>query len=317
MYVPAGKISDAASLLRDELGKASNIKSRTTRQSVTSAIKSCQEQLKALSNRHYAVFVGETSSGWISEAIEAPKPLKGIIYRCGPAFSLDPLEGMVEKGPKYAIICMDLSEVTLATLQGTSTDILFEDESQVPQKQSRGGQSAKRFEKNRQLAIIAWFKSSADKLNERLLGMELAGIIISGPGLTKNDFTEGEHLHHELRKKIIGVVDVGYTGFQGIKETIQNAEDLLKETGLVKQRGLMRSFFTALSKDGAVIYGRKTVEDALLKGKVKTLLISAPDRMLENTASEFGTETNVISTEFEEGEQLRKVFGGVAAILRY
>jgi peptide chain release factor subunit 1 len=317
MYVPDGKVPDAMSLLRDEAGKAENIKSRVTKQAVISAIKSCQERLKMLPKGHYAVFVGDTSSGWTSEAIETPKPLKGIIYRCGSEFFLDPLESMQDKGPKYAIINLDLHEVSLALLQGTALDIVFEDESQVPSKQDRGGQSARRFEKNRQIAIKAWFKSSADKINEILLNEELAGIVISGPGLTKNNFADGEHLHHELRKKIIGVIDVGYTGFQGVKETIQNAEDLLKETELVKQRNLMRNFFAALSKDGAVMYGRKAVEDALLKGRVKMLLLSAPDKMLANAASEFGTETNVISTEFEEGEQLRKVFGGVAAILRY
>jgi peptide chain release factor subunit 1 len=304
--------------LRDEAGKAENIKSRVTRQAVTSAIKSCLEKLKTLPNGHYAVYVGETSSGWISEAIEAPKPLKGIIYRCGSEFFLEPLESMQDKGPKYAIICLDLHEVTLATLQGTALDIVFEDESQVPQKMGRGGQSAKRFEKNRQLAIIAWFKSSAEAIAGELLDLEdLAGIVISGPGLTKNDFNDSEYLHHELRKKILGIVDVGYTGFQGVKETIQNAEELLKETELVKQRSMMRNFFAALSKDGAVMYGRKAVEDALLKGRVKTLLLSAPEKMLEESASKFSTEVNVISTEFEEGEQLRKVFGGVAAILRY
>jgi peptide chain release factor subunit 1 len=318
LYVPAGKISDAASLLRDELGKASNIKSRTTKLSVTAAIKSCQERLKMLPNGHYAVFVGDTSAGWISEAIAVPKPLKGIIYRCGSEFFLEPLESMQDKGPKYAIICLDLHEVTLAILQGTALDIVLEDESTVPQKMSRGGQSAKRFEKNRQLAIIAWFKSSAEAIAGKLLDLEdLAGIVISGPGLTKNDFNDSEYLHHELRKKILGIVDVGYTGFQGVKETIQNAEELLKETELVKQRSMMKDFFAALSKDGAVMYGRSAVEDALLKGKVKTLLLSAPEKMLEESASRFKTEVNVISTEFEEGEQLRKVFGGVAAILRY
>ena len=271
-----------------------------------------------LPNGHYAVFVGDTSAGWISEAIAVPKPLKGIIYRCGSEFFLEPLESMQDKGPKYAIICLDLHEVTLAILQGTALDIVLEDESTVPQKMSRGGQSAKRFEKNRQLAIIAWFKSSAEAIAGKLLDLEdLAGIVISGPGLTKNDFNDSEYLHHELRKKILGIVDVGYTGFQGVKETIQNAEEILKETELVKQRSMMKDFFAALSKDGAVMYGRSAVEDALLKGKVKTLLLSAPEKMLEESASRFKTEVNVISTEFEEGEQLRKVFGGVAAILRY
>ena len=54
LYIPDGRIPDAQQLLRDEYGKASNIKSRVTRQSVESAIKSCQERLKSLVSGHSA-----------------------------------------------------------------------------------------------------------------------------------------------------------------------------------------------------------------------------------------------------------------------
>jgi peptide chain release factor subunit 1 len=107
LYVPNGKVPEASGMLRDELGKASNIKSRVTRNSVTSGIKSALERLKMASG-DVVIFVGPTSDGWISEIIEVPKPLSSIIYRCGSKFDFSPIDSMIDKGVKYAIVCIDL-----------------------------------------------------------------------------------------------------------------------------------------------------------------------------------------------------------------
>jgi peptide chain release factor subunit 1 len=316
LYVPDNKQSQAAKLLRDELGKCSSIKSRSTRQSVEAGIKSTLEKLK-LASGDVAIFVGPTSEGWISEIVEVPKPLSGIIYRCGSTFFLEPIDKMRERGPKYAIICLDLHEAVLAFLQGTHIDVVFSDESIIPNKMSRGGQSARRFEKNRQIAIKAWFNGLSDKVNDILMQdiESLAGVIISGPGLTKNDFYQGEFLHHEIRKKIIGVVDTGYVGDQGIKETINGAEDLLQETELISQRKMMKEFFRRLAKDEKITYAR--VEEDVLGGRVETLLLSKADKKLEEVAAKFGAKVVIIATDFEEGKQLKEIFGGKVGLLRY
>lgn len=317
LYVPEGKVPDAASLLRDELGKCGNIKSRVTRQAVESGIKSAQERLKLLPTGSFAIFVGNTSSGWISEAVEAEKPLKSIIYRCGSSFFLDPLEAMRDKGAKYAIVCMDLSDVTIAILQGTSISIVYQDDAFIPGKIGAGGQSAPRYERNRQLAIVAWYKKVSEAMTATLLSENLTGIIISGSGLTKNEFNDSGYVHHELRKKIIGIIDTGYTGEQGIRETIQNSEELLKESELVKQRTIMREFLRQLSRDGKATYGQNSVLKSLNENRIKVLLLTIHDDNLKTECEKHGTEYKVISDEFEEGAQLKNVFGGYAALLRY
>jgi peptide chain release factor subunit 1 len=315
LYIPDGRIADAHQLLRDEYGKAGNIKSRITRQSVESAIKSCQEKLKSLKSGNYAVFCGETSDGWINEAIECPKPIKGIIYRCGNTFDLSILDEMLDKGPKYAIINMDLSEFFIGVLQGTSITTICKDESIVPNKHSKGGQSSRRFDKNRDLAIIAWYKKLAESANI-LLNLDITGVIISGPGMTKNEFVDREYLHHELRKKIIGVIDTGYTGEQGLRETIQNARDLLKDTELIKQRNIMEKFFKELSRD-KVVYGKSEIINAIKNGSISTVLVSHDNPDIQELSKNFGSDYTVISDTFEEGKQLSMIFGGFAGILRY
>jgi peptide chain release factor subunit 1 len=204
----------------------------------------------------------------------------------------------------------------LAILQGVHVETKLHEDSIVPSKQDRGGQSQRRFDKNRDLAIIAWYKSSAEKIDKVLLDEDLAGIIISGPGLTKNEFYLGEYLHHELRKKILGVIDTGYVGVQGIKETIGNAGELLAESELVKQRKLMSTFFRRLANDDRVSYGKNVLEE-LRNGKVDTLLLSNVDKGLENESVAYGTKIEYIDSGFEEGAQLEKIFGGIGALLRY
>jgi len=314
LYVPFDRVPDATKLLRDEIGKASNIKSRTTRQAVTTSIKSCQEKLKAI-NVDSAIFVGNTNIGWISQAIETPKPLTGLIYRCGSEFFLDPLERMSDSGPTYAIINLDLHEVALAVLCGVHMDVLFDDESQVPSKMGRGGQSARRFEKNRKIAITAWFRKCSDKISEILLSRDIEGIVVSGPGLTKNDFVDRGYLHHELMKKVVGIVDTGYAGVQGLKEALNGSEELFTDLALVSQRKSVRAFLEVLSKDGKVTYGRQQVMANLNKSSI--VLLSSEDVEIKKMAETSGTNVVIVSAEFEEGKMLRDVFGGYAALLRY
>jgi peptide chain release factor subunit 1 len=76
------------------------------------------------------------------------------------------------------------------------------------------------------------------------------------------------------------------------------------------------------NNEAMVAYGEREVRKSLELGAVDTLLIS------EELEAEFVhelvekaelTSANVefISTEFEEGSQLKRAFGGVAALLRY
>ncbi len=97
---------------------------------------------------------------------------------------------------------------------------------------------------------------------------------MGGPA-TKEEFVEGEYLHHELRKKIIGVVDISYHGEYGLKELVEKASDILKDHEAIKERHLIQKFFKHLVKDtGMITYGEREVRKALELGAVDTLLIS-------------------------------------------
>ena len=126
----------------------------------------------------------------------------------------------------------------------------------------------------------------------------------------------------DVKKKIIAVLDLSYTGDFGLQELLDKASDVLVEDEVADEKKIMQVFFEKLSKEpGKVTWGRDHVLEVLKMGAVDKLLISeeVDNKTLmefENMAEEFGTEVKIISTETREGVQLKEI-GKYAAILRY
>ncbi len=136
--------------------------------------------------------------------------------------------------------------------------------------------SAHRFERLREEAAQSFYKKISEKMNGIFLpyGEKLKGLIIAGPGITKNYFLNQELMDNRIRNLIIGNIDTSYTDESGIRETVQKSGELLKGAEITKERKNLDEFFEAVVKTGLGTYGRKEVEKALLIGKVGTLLLS-------------------------------------------
>ncbi|MFH1588682.1 MAG: peptide chain release factor aRF-1 [Candidatus Diapherotrites archaeon] len=136
--------------------------------------------------------------------------------------------------------------------------------------------SAKRFEHLREEAAQDFYKRMSEKINNHFMPYEdkLKGIIIGGPGMTKNYFLNKGMLDHRLKQKIIGSIDTSYTDESGVRELVQKSEDLLKDTDLMKEKILINKFFEEIGKDNLAAYGEKEIFEALAIGKVETLLVS-------------------------------------------
>ncbi|MCR4335226.1 MAG: hypothetical protein NUV57_01675, partial [archaeon] len=136
--------------------------------------------------------------------------------------------------------------------------------------------SAQRFERLREEEEHTFYKRVSEKINNAFLKDEekLRGLVIAGPGMTKQAFLNVELIDHRLKKKIIGIIDTSYTDESGIRELVQKSEELLKDTDMMKERTTVTSFLGELAKDGLAIYGEKEVMQALDIGQVATVLVS-------------------------------------------
>lgn len=286
LYVPPTKqISDVSNYLKSEYSQSSNIKSTSTKKNVQSAISSILARLKNFKQppeNGLVFFVGHKSiaadqTDMVQYVLEPPDPVPTFIYKCDSNFFTEPLEGMLEEKETFGLIVIDRGEATIGLLQGKRIVPIKNIPSLVPSKHGRGGQSARRFERLIEIAAHEFYKKVAHIANESFLSQkELKGVLIGGPGPTKEYFVKNEYLHYELQKKIIETFDTGYTDEYGLREMIEKARDTLKDLDLMREKDLVQRLFEEIRKtDGGLsVYGEKMVKDALLIGAVDTLMLS-------------------------------------------
>ncbi len=377
LYIPPDKqISDVVAQLRAEHGQAANIKSKSTRTNVQSALESVLARLKYYPRppeNGFVIFCGTLDldghrTTLDTMIIEPHEPITSYKYHCDSSFYLDPLEEMLVEKRTFGLIAIDRREATIGLLRGKSIESRKHMTSTVPGKQRKGGQSAHRFQQLRLIAIHDFYKKIGNSASEIFLTIDhkdLEGVLIGGPSPTKEEFFDGEFLHHELQKKITGLFDTAYTDESGLYELVDAADDALQDLEVTKQKKIMQRFMRELVSDkGLVAYGDRQVRENLELGAVSVLLISEDLRQVRVTIAcqncdytrketlesvpgsieercpscnsdlkvtdvvdvvdeltevcdQMGTGVEFISTEFEEGDQLMRAFGGVAAMLRY
>ncbi len=286
VYVPPGKqISDVLNTLRDEYGTATNIKSTTTRKNVMDAIVKVQQRLKLFKEppeNGLVIFCGAIpQNGPGSERIETyvivpPEPIHIYLYRCDARFHTEHLQEMLREKETYGILLLDASQATLATLQGRRLEIVRELTSGVPGKTRAGGQSARRYERLRDMRLQEYFTRVGHHANETFLPIEnLKGLILGGPGPTKYDFEKGEYLSYMLKDKILDVIDTSYVEEQGVKEIVNKAPEIMRKIRYIEEKKLMQQFLYEIGHDtGLVTYGEEDVRRALETGAIRTLLLS-------------------------------------------
>ncbi len=285
-YIPPGTDrSTVMNTLSEEINQSGNIKSPSTRKNVQGALRKIIGFLKNINFKLPAtglvVFAGNISE---TEGradirlftITPVRPLKVKLYWCDSSFHIDHLKEMMAPNDFYAIMTIDKNEATIAQLVGRKYEMLGHFTSMVPGKSRAGGQSSQRFERLREEAMQDFFRKSAEKFNSYFEPYipRIKGVLIGGPGMTKNYFMEKKVIHHELEKKILGVIDTAYTDEGGIRELVQKSQDLLKDSELVKERQILDKFLGEVAKDGLATYGQAEVEKALDEARVSTLIIS-------------------------------------------
>jgi peptide chain release factor subunit 1 len=288
LYVPpARQIAEVMSYLRNEYAQSSNIKSRTTRKNVMWAIDSLMgrvRQFKEPPAHGVAFFVGSKAVGAdktadVTYVIEPPEPLGTYLYRCDSTFFLDPLLAMVEEPELWGLIVMDRAEVTIGFLRGKRIEALRNKQSQVPSKHGRGGQSAHRFERLIEHAAHDFFVRCGEIANELFLPKkdQIKGILLGGPGATKEYFYKESYLHYELQQKVvIPLFNVGYTDEYGLKELVENATQTIHGLSVTEDKRLVQRLLGEIRKAeaGLAAYGEAEVLRALAAGAVDQLLLS-------------------------------------------
>ena len=286
LYVPPDRrIHEVLSQLREELGTASNIKSRTTRQNVQDAIERTSQRLRLFKEpppTGLVIFCGAIpQNGAGSEKMEIytlipPEPITVGFYRCDARFHVEPLLALVAEKDTYGILVIDGTEAVVATLKGRRVDIVKSFTSGIPGKSRAGGQSARRFERIREQVTNDYYKRIGQHFNDIMAKIpDLKGIIIGGPGPTKYVWEEGEYMLYMLKKKVLATIDTSYSSEAGVEEVVEKSNEILKGVRYSEEKELVQKFLYELGHEtGKAAFGEKKVQEYLQKGIVDMILIS-------------------------------------------
>ena len=286
VYIPPNRqISDVMAYLRNEYSQSSNIKSKSTMKNVMSAIDSIMSRLKTYKSpppNGLVLFCGEVPKAgdqtrMVQYVLEPPESIITFVYRCDSQFYTEPLTSMLLDKKAYGLITVDRSEATIGILSGNRISVIKNFDSMVPRKHRQGGQSAQRFERLIEIAAHEFYKKIADNCTDAFLDKpELIGILVGGPGATKDFFIKEGYLHHELQKKVVDTFDTGYTDEYGLKELVENAKTAIVGMDLMREKEMIQKLLSEIRKaDGGLsAYGEETVRDAAEKGAVDIFLLS-------------------------------------------
>ena len=286
LYIPPRKpIHEAIANLREEWGTAGNIKSDTTRNHVQDALTKAMQRLKlyrTAPDTGLVIFSGALpTNGPGSEVVNVweivpPKPVTQYLYQCDDHFHVEWLRDMLREEKVYGILVIDSSDVGMGILSGDRLEVVDVLTSGISGKTRKGGQSARRYERGREMELTYYFNRVGEHATRVFIdNNKVTGLLVGGPGPTKDEFLKGGYLHYELQKKILAVLDLGYSGREGVREIVEKGSDVLKDVRLVEEKRLVQKFLAEVNKQaGLAVYGLPRVMDALQKASAEVVLAS-------------------------------------------
>jgi peptide chain release factor subunit 1 len=205
-----------------------------------------------------------------------PRPIESFRYHCDSNFLTGPLAEMLADEGLFGLIVLDRREANVGWLRGKRVEPVKSASSLVPGKQRKGGQSAQRFARLRLEAIDNFYQEVAGMANDLFVPErhDLDGILVGGPSPTKDEFLDGDYLHHELQDEVLGKFDVAYTDESGLYDLVDAAQEVLADQEIMKDKAEMEEFFEELNRGERAAYGFAPTRQNLMMGAVDRLLLS-------------------------------------------
>jgi peptide chain release factor subunit 1 len=295
LYIPRDKsIDEIVAILKMESDSAA-IKSESVRDRLQDALKNVIQRLKLqkeIPENGLAIFAGtfaanDPKSEVLNvEELVPPEPITAYLYEIDDHFRLEPLREMLRDQKVVGLIAMDSKEASFGILNGERLELIENITSGIPGKSEKGGESQRRYERERDMELAYFFHRVADHSTKAFLkNNKVTVVVVGGPGLTKEDFVKGDYLHYELKNMLLCVVDTQSAGREGVKEALDKSSEALKNMCAPEQKRTVQRLLADIGKqDGLAITGLDPVFNAIKKGEVEVVLVNDSTNMIEIVA---------------------------------
>jgi peptide chain release factor subunit 1 len=291
LYVPPKtSIDEVIAFLKKE-SDAPHLKLGNTKNHLESNLKNVIRQLKQLKEipeNGLAAFAGDVADNLGKEVasfeqIIPSKPIGKYIYEVDNHFQLEPLRIMLRDQKIVGLIALDSKEAGFGVFIGDQLEVSRDITSGISGKTKKGGQSQRRYERERDMEVNFFFRRIAEHAAKLFLeNNQVTVLIVGGPGKTKNEFVEGNYLHYELKNALLDVVDTQFMGEKGVREVFSKSSETIREMCVPEEKRAVQRVLAELAKqNGLVTYGLDSVFGALKKGEAEVVLSTDSTEMIE------------------------------------
>ena len=251
-----------------------------------------------------AIFAGPNDAGngvMNIQEIVPPEPITSYLCTIDDHFDLDPLRKMLRQNRFVGLIAMDSKEAGFGILEGDRLDVVDDITSGVSGKSDKGGWSQRRYERERDMELTYYFHRVADHATKAFLeNRQVNGLIVGGPGQTKESFLAGDYLRYELKNVLVARPDTLSSGKEGVREALEKSKDNLNNLHALEEKKLMERLEADMGKqNGLAICGLNQVLDALMTGTAQVALAAEKTgtREIIATCKKCGTSRREIVDE--------------------
>jgi len=307
LYIPSGASIDQ---VVDTVKNAPDCKaeSNANTERLEAAPKQLLQHLKQkgeIPGNGVAVFAGTFAASAFEgerlniEEIAPPEPITAYLYEVGNHFQLQPLREMLRDQKTVGIMALDAKDASFGLLVGEQIELIDNISSGVPGKTGKGGQSQRRYERERDMELTAFFHRVAEHAAKAFLeDHQVTVLLVGGPGSTKNDFLKGDFLNYQLDNVLLNTVDTKSADKTALREILGKSTEFLKNMCGPEEKKIVERLLTELAKSsGLATYGFDPVLKALSSGEVDVALVTDDTGIIEVVAvcKRCGTErTNVV-----------------------
>jgi peptide chain release factor subunit 1 len=294
LYVPPETSMDEVIGMLKKESDSVDMKSESAEDRLQKTLKNVIQRLKQqkeIPENGFAVFAGTYGSNNQEEAfnfeeIVPPEPIAKYLYVVDNHFQLEPLREMLRDQKIVGLIALDSKEAGFGILNGELLELIGNITSGIPGKSGKGGQSQRRYERERDMELTYYFHRITEHATKAFLqDHKVTVLIVGGPGQTKDDFLKGDYLHYELKNALLSTVDTQFAGTEGVREVVSKSSEALKNMCAPEEKKTVQRLLAELAKQGGLAtYGIDSVLDALKKGEAEVALVTDSTDMIENVA---------------------------------
>ncbi len=294
LYVPAETdLEQMVAYVKKQLDWVASDSERE-KERVQNVIKPVAQQLRefgAVPENGLALFAGydatqDQKETIIVDTLTPPHSITHYHFTIDDHFQLEPLREMLRDQKIVGILAVDAKDANLGILKGDRVELVDSLSSGVSGKTRKGGQSQRRYERERDMGLVYFFHRVAEHASEVFFKNQVNVLIAGGPGQTKNDFLKGQYLHYELDNMLLNIVDTQSAGKEGLKEIFDKSAELLNNMCGPEERKIIQRLSAELVKPngGLATYGLDAVLDALSRGEVQVALVTDNTDVVESIA---------------------------------